>query len=82
MTCGRLPHFLDPLAIFDTLIALLRFHAENCRSARRDMKSCPEAACRVLCDVFATCVGLVQTREGPDQPPGRNYLGGMHDTIV
>ena len=34
------------------------------------MKSCPEAEWKILCDVFATCVGLVQMREGQAPPTG------------
>ena len=34
------------------------------------MKSCPEEAWEILCDVLAACLGLAQTRDGHTLPPG------------
>jgi hypothetical protein len=55
MTRARPPHFLGPPAIFEAFIALLGFQCGKLQ---------------ILCDVFATCIGLVQPREGQALPPG------------
>ena len=68
MTRARPQHFSDIPAIFETFITLLGFQCRKLQICKASHEIMQEAACKMLCDVLATCVGLVQSRGGQSQP--------------